>query len=348
MATDKLSFGKRLMIFQKLFGVTIFTIIALAGYPTTTISAETPPPVPTELQYAEEVEVTILSSNLADGDAIGEWGFSALVEVDGKCVLFDAGYHPDTVLKNARTLKVDLSCVTDVVLSHFHPDHNGGLPTLIKNVREKNPNAMSRIHVAKGFFLPRRYPEYTGDEEFNKMIKTKKELEAQNIEFIEYSKPAQIMPAVWVTGPVKRVHEEKTWPRIVKVKMNGEWIDDFVPESQGMTVVTAKGPIVLLGCGHSGSVNLLEQVQLTIQDHSIQALMGGLHLYDADDETLGWTSDRLKKVGIQNLMAGHCTGIEPLMRLRTGLGLNRSSAVVGAVGSRFVYGSGIYPTKIAR
>ena len=130
--------------------------------------------------------------------------------------------------------------------------------------------------------------------------------------------------------------------------MNGEWIDDFVPESQGMTVVTAKGPIVLLGCGHSGSVNLLEQVQLTIQDHSIQALMGGLHLYDADDETLGWTSDRLKKIGIQNLMAGHCTGIEPLMRLRTGLGLNRSSAVVGAVGSRFVYGSGIYPTKIAR
>ena len=50
---------------------------------------------------------------------------------------------------------------------------------------------------------------------------------------------------------------------------------------------------------------------------------------------------------IEHLMAGHCTGIEPLVRLRTGLNLNRRTAVVGAVGSRFVYGEGIKPTNIA-
>jgi hypothetical protein len=47
-------------------------------------------------------------------------------------------------------------------------------------------------------------------------------------------------------------------------------------------------------------------------------------------------------------MAGHCTGIEPLYRLRAGLNLNRRTAVVGAVGSRFVYGDGIHPTAIAQ
>jgi hypothetical protein len=36
------------------------------------------------------------------------------------------------------------------------------------------------------------------------------------------------------------------------------------------------------------------------------------------------------------------------MRLRTGLELSRSTAVVGAVGSRFVYGEGIHPTAIAQ
>ena len=121
-----------------------------------------------------------------------------------------------------------------------------------------------------------------------------------------------------------------------------------MPESQGLTIVTPDGPIVLLGCGHSGSVNLLEQVQRSIQNHSIHALMGGMHLFAADDQTLLWTADRLRKIGIQNLMAGHCTGIEPLMRLRSGLELSRRTAVVGAVGSRFVYGEGIHPTAIAQ
>jgi hypothetical protein len=47
------------------------------------------------------------------------------------------------------------------------------------------------------------------------------------------------------------------------------------------------------------------------------------------------------------LMAGHCTGIEPLFRLRTGLNLTRQTAVVGAVGSQFVLGEGIRATAIA-
>ena len=75
--------------------------------------------------------------------------------------------------------------------------------------------------------------------------------------------------------------------------------------------------------------------------------MGGLHLFAADDQTLGWTADRLREIGVENLMAGHCTGIEPLIRLRVGLNLNRRTAVVGAVGSSFVLGEGINPTNIA-
>ena len=296
----------------------------------------------------EMVAVTILATNLADGGTIGEWGFSALVEVDGRCILFDAGNFPDTVLRNAKVLDVDLSCVTDVVLSHFHADHTTGLIPLLKDLRSRNSNAMRRIHVADGFFLSRRNPGATGDTERNKMIAMRKVLEAAGVEFIEYSEPTEISPAVWVTGPVVRNHPEKNYPQAIRVNVDGEWVEDYVPESQGLTIVTPDGPIVLLGCGHSGSVNLLEQVQRSIQNHSIHALMGGMHLFAADDQTLLWTADRLRKIRIQNLMAGHCTGIEPLMRLRSGLELSRRTAVVGAVGSRFVYGEGIHPTAIAQ
>lgn len=297
---------------------------------------------------AEEVAVTILSSNLANGATIGEWGFSALIEVDGRCVLFDAGRYPDSVLHNAKVLGVDLSCATDVVLSHFHFDHTTGLLPLVEELREKNPQAMRRIHVAEGFFLSRRHQSAIEGKERNLMIAMRKELEAAGVEFVTYSGATEISPAVWVTGPIVRNHAEKTYNPAIRVQIDGDWVEDYVPESQGLTIVTAEGPVVLLGCGHAGSVNLLEQVQRSIQDHPIQVVMGGMHLFSADDQTLLWTSDKLRKVGIQNLMAGHCTGIEPLMRLREGLDLTRRTAVVGAVGSRFVYGEGIHPTAIAQ
>jgi 7,8-dihydropterin-6-yl-methyl-4-(beta-D-ribofuranosyl)aminobenzene 5'-phosphate synthase len=75
--------------------------------------------------------------------------------------------------------------------------------------------------------------------------------------------------------------------------------------------------------------------------------MGGLHLFNASDEMLEWTADHLRSIRVEHLMAGHCTGIEPLMRLRAGLDLDRRTAVVGAVGSRFVLGEGIHATSIA-
>ena len=293
---------------------------------------------------AESVTVTILSSNLAGPVTVGEWGLSALVEVDDRCVLFDAGRNPDTVSRNAAALDVDLSCVTDVVLSHFHFDHTSGLVPLVAELRQANPDAMRRVHVADGFFLSRRAGD---DAEWNQMIEVRELLEGEGVEFIVHARPSEIMPGVWVTGPVPRPHPEKNYPDQLTVRVDGEWVVDYVPDSQGLSIRTPAGHIVLLGCGHSGVVNALDHIRSGIADEPIHALMGGLHLFAASDEVLGSTADRLREIGVSHLMAGHCTGIEPLLRLRVGLDLNRKTAVVGAVGSRFVYGEGIHPTAIA-
>ena len=91
------------------------------------------------------LRVTVLSTMLTDHTGIGEWGFAALVEVDGRRLLFDTGERPETVLQNARELGIDLSSVTDIVLSHHHADHAGGLMTLRKALAKQNPAALSRV-----------------------------------------------------------------------------------------------------------------------------------------------------------------------------------------------------------
>ena len=70
-----------------------------------------------------------------------------------------------------------------------------------------------RIHVAEGFFLPRRLPDQTA--EWNGMIAAKDELERRGVEIIEHGTAAEILPGIWVTGPVIRtpLHELETRAR---------------------------------------------------------------------------------------------------------------------------------------
>ena len=88
------------------------------------------------------LKVTLLSTMLVGSvTGVGEWGFSALIEADGHRVLLDTGAHPDNVLQNARDLKIDLSDVKEVILTHNHSDHVGGLMTLRKEMMKSNPSA---------------------------------------------------------------------------------------------------------------------------------------------------------------------------------------------------------------
>ena len=46
-------------------------------------------------------------------NGIGEWGFAAVLEADGRRILIDTGARPETVLKNVAEMKIDLSDITE-------------------------------------------------------------------------------------------------------------------------------------------------------------------------------------------------------------------------------------------
>lgn len=302
-------------------------------------SAQTPKTV-------QSLRVQVLSTMLV-GDSnkgIGEWGFAAIVEVDGQRILFDTGARPDTVLKNVKEMGIDLAGVKDVILSHNHSDHTNGLMTLRREFAKTNPTALSRAHVGKGIFWNR--PNTSGDS--NVMVKIKPEYEATGGQFVEHAEPKEILPGVWLTGPVPRTYPEKNWGGTGRMKSPDGLVEDTLPEDMSLVFVTDKGLVLLSGCGHAGIINTLEYARKAIKPAPVYAAIGGFHLFALNDEKLGWTGSKLKEFGLKNFLGAHCTGIEAVYRIRQQTGLDRQSCVVSAVGSSFTLDKGIDPTPLAR
>jgi 7,8-dihydropterin-6-yl-methyl-4-(beta-D-ribofuranosyl)aminobenzene 5'-phosphate synthase len=293
------------------------------------------------------LKITVLVTNLA-GDARagdGEWGYSALVEADGHKILYDTGASADMVLRNARALHVDLSDVEDVILSHNHWDHVSGLMALRREFAKTNPKAFSRIHVASRIFEPRLD---TAGKDQNGLRDIRAEYLATSGAFIVHDKQAELLPGVWLTGPVPRPNPEKNWsPGLSLSSVNG-LVEDNVPEDSALVINTGEGTIILTGCGHAGIINIAEYARTIVGNHALLAVVGGVHLFAATEQTILWTGARLKGLGIKNILAGHCTGIEATYLLRKATNLSRKTAVVSAVGSSFTLGRGIAPGALAQ
>lgn len=136
------------------------------------------------------LEITILSTMLAD-EGFGEWGFAALVEVDGKRFLFDTGAHEDTVLRNLKVKGLDLSDVEAVVLSHNHADHTTGLMPLRRQFASMRATALGKAYVGRGIFWPRISSKGQVDD---RMAAVKRDFEAKGGSFVEVGRLSRSCP----------------------------------------------------------------------------------------------------------------------------------------------------------
>ena len=81
---------------------------------------------------AAKPRITILYDAFGKGGATKQdWGYAALVEVNGKRILFDTGDNPEIFAQNVKAKGVDLTKLDFVVMSHRHGDHMGGLTHLL-------------------------------------------------------------------------------------------------------------------------------------------------------------------------------------------------------------------------
>ncbi|MDA8679378.1 MBL fold metallo-hydrolase [Luminiphilus sp.] len=286
------------------------------------------------LVMASPYKITVLATNISDYGGLGEWSFSAVFESDEESVLFDTGFKSDTVLHNVLHLGVNLSRTEKVVLSHFHSDHTGGLLVLREHFRDKNPKALSIVYVARGFFDQRRTHNgsLVGPGEFESAQDFRGAAEALGISFVEIDSPTEIAPKLWLTGPVPRLVEAYNGPAGLFIDGPDGPSEDIIIDDQSLGYLTDRGWLMTSGCGHSGLINTGNVLQ-SIKREPVYSIVGGFHLWRADQATLNRTAAWLEKAGLELMMGGHCTGIAAAETIGSKLSLPRSHISHAAVGS---------------
>ena len=282
----------------------------------------------------KDFKITILSTMLSDTH-IGEWGFSAMIEADGQRILFDTGSRENTVLQNSRELNISLEKIDNVFLSHNHKDHTGGLISLRKNY----PTSFSNAHIGEGIFYPR--PNSRGTEHY--ILKNKTTLETLGIDFISHKNPSQILPGLWTTGQIPRIYDEKNWSELGEIiDLNGNNLEDTIPEDQSLFFDTENGIVLVSGCGHAGLINTLEYVNKIIPNRPIYKIIGGFHLLKLNEDKLEWTAKKMEEFGVKFFVGAHCTGLNSTYSIRKFLNLSSKNALVGSVGT-YITKKGVFP-----
>jgi 7,8-dihydropterin-6-yl-methyl-4-(beta-D-ribofuranosyl)aminobenzene 5'-phosphate synthase len=299
----------------------------------------------TDQPMVDDYKITILSDMIIGRHTVGEWGFSALVEVTSggvsKRFLFDTGGNPQTVLTNAGILKIDVCSIQDVVLSHNHNDHTTGLDTLRKTCAVQNPDAFKNAYVGGDeIFWPRINAQGGND---NAMTGEKARFEAQGGTFVVSEQPTEAflgVPGIWLTGKITRNHDEKTYPGTPNIQdPDGNLSPDLMPEEHALVINTAKGMVVLTGCAHAGIVNTIETAQGILGAEPPITLVGGIHLFplplgDRHTEgTVAWEARQLRRAGVWQILGAHCTGLERFVYIREHLRLDATSAAFSTIGT---------------
>ncbi|QWV93112.1 MBL fold metallo-hydrolase [Geomonas oryzisoli] len=252
--------------------------------------------------------IKVLCDNSAGSisGTLGEHGFAALVQAGDQSLLFDTG-GGHTLLHNAQRMNIDLKSVDQVVLSHGHYDHAGGLWPLLQAAGPKRVLAHPEIFT-------RRYVLREGSARSVGVPYSEEFLTGLGASFSYSDAFREVVPGVFLTGEVPRRtgYEEGD---------AGLFCDeagchrDQVPDDQSLVIVTEKGLLLLLGCCHAGVVNTLELAREKTGVEQVYGVMGGCHLAFSSQPQIDATIKALKRYGLKKICPGHCTGFHAAARL---------------------------------
>ncbi|RPJ63472.1 MAG: MBL fold metallo-hydrolase [Dehalococcoidia bacterium] len=255
-----------------------------------------------------EVRITTLSENTANYGVLGEWGLSILIEADGNKILMDTGLGMSTAY-NADRMGVDLTGTSTIVLSHGHADHTGGLVDVLKKIGGASVIAHPDI------WTPKYVQRSKDDFHYIGMPFTRKELESYGARFIFSDKPVHIAEHITTTGEIEMLTDYENIDGNMFVKVDEQMLPDKLADDLALVIDTEYGLVVVLGCAHCGLINNLRHAQKITGKEHIYAVIGGTHLFNANEERIRRTVADLKDMGIQKLGVSHCTGFTASARL---------------------------------
>lgn len=318
---------------------------------------------------AQSIEITVLVDNRADlivrstetvkrytkEPLLAEHGFAALVELKepGVCILWDGGITQMALLENARLMRIDLTAVDTIALSHGHRDHYAALTDVIRRVagrpesREWAKDApLEEIRAwAKGRKVPliahpAAFRERWGIDKDGKKhgphTVPREEWEAAGAEIVLSADPHQLGPGCWTTGAVPRKSfEQAGTPSSMAYRQGDEFIRDFLEDDQSIVAnIQGKGLVILTGCAHSGVVNTVRYAREISGVDKVFAVMGGFHLARAKDDEIDRTIDEIAGLKPDMVVPSHCTGFKAIARFAHRM---PEQFVLGVVGTKYLF-----------
>jgi 7,8-dihydropterin-6-yl-methyl-4-(beta-D-ribofuranosyl)aminobenzene 5'-phosphate synthase len=242
-----------------------------------------------------------------------DWGYSALIEVNGKRILFDTGDDPQIFAQNVRAKGVDLTKLDFVVMSHRHGDHMGGLPHLLSvnpKVKIYAPKETFGIYGSdlpskfyrKAESLPAEMRYYDGSPP--EIMKFGTAFPGANIQLID--KTTEVAPGITLIALVSDAPGTKELKEL------------------SLAIDTADGMVLVVGCSHPGIEAIVAEAA-KINPH-VHLIAGGFHLVVAPDPAIEKVATTLHDTyKVDYVAPGHCTG-EPTF-----------AALQKAFGDRYLY-----------
>lgn len=248
------------------------------------------------------MEITVLVENTTNNNQLSsEHGLSLYIRTQSQKILFDVGAS-ELFEKNAKVLGIDLTKVGQLIISHGHYDHGGGLPRFL----ELNSHAQIFVHQkAFGDYYSKtaegglKYIGLDKDSEHSHQIK-------------HLSKDTTIDNELQIFMNILGTEYYPTGNQRLFMKSNEGIVQDSFAHEQNLVINSKENRILIAGCAHNGIVNIINHINEKI-DRPITHVISGFHMYNRK-ENKSEEPHIINEIGKLLLefdcdyYTGHCTG----------------------------------------
>jgi 7,8-dihydropterin-6-yl-methyl-4-(beta-D-ribofuranosyl)aminobenzene 5'-phosphate synthase len=249
----------------------------------------------------DKLKITVLVDNYVNrAGLLAEHGLSVLIEKGPHVVLFDTG-QSGILIKNARSLGVDIRKIGSVVLSHGHFDHCGGLMDILKELKKEIDVYAHPAIFEQKYKKGAQGPLYIG------LPFKKQEYEANGANFILSDQSLDLFEGGILTGQIPRLSDIEVIEDYFLKKEKGRYFKDGLLDDNSLIIGNGSFNVLITGCAHSGILNILERSAGLAPKRPL-TILGGMHLSEKGGDHIRAVVRGFLSFDIKDIVSLHCSG----------------------------------------